>query len=73
MLNEYLLQKLLSGIRYLASDSYSLPSIIQTCNSNIAVFHQDATAFREEWQGKMDTVIADVPCSGYGIIRKKPD
>ena len=21
----------------------------------------------------MDTVIADVPCSGYGIIRKKPD
>lgn len=40
---------------------------------NIAVFQQDATAFREEWQGKMDTVIADVPCSGYGIIRKKPD
>ena len=21
----------------------------------------------------MDAVIADVPCSGYGIIRKKPD
>ena len=40
---------------------------------NIAVFQQDATAFREEWQQKMDAVIADVPCSGYGIIRKKPD
>ena len=40
---------------------------------NIAVYQQDATAFREEWQGKMDAVIADVPCSGYGIIRKKPD
>ena len=40
---------------------------------NITVFQQDATAFREEWCGKMDTVIADVPCSGYGIIRKKPD
>ncbi len=32
-------------------------------------------ASREEpgWLGQMDAVIADVPCSGYGIIRKKPD
>jgi len=34
---------------------------------------QDATAFVPEWERKMDVVIADVPCSGYGIIRKKPD
>ena len=34
---------------------------------------QDATAFVPEWEEKMDTVIADVPCSGLGIIRKKPD
>jgi len=34
---------------------------------------QDATEFVTEWEGKMDTVIADVPCSGLGIIRKKPD
>ena len=34
---------------------------------------QDATAFVPEWEAKMDTVIADVPCSGLGIIRKKPD
>ena len=34
---------------------------------------QDATAFVAEWEGKMDTVIADAPCSGLGIIRKKPD
>lgn len=34
---------------------------------------QDATAFVAQWEGKMDTVIADVPCSGLGIIRKKPD
>ena len=25
------------------------------------------------WKESMDAVIADVPCSGYGIIRKKPD
>ena len=34
---------------------------------------QDGSVFRPEWEGKMDGVIADVPCSGYGIIRKKPD
>ena len=34
---------------------------------------QDATAFCPQWQGRFDRVIADVPCSGLGIIRKKPD
>ena len=34
---------------------------------------QDASRFRQEWENAMDVVIADVPCSGYGIIRKKPD
>ena len=34
---------------------------------------QDATAFVPAWEEKMDMVIADVPCSGLGIIRKKPD
>ncbi len=34
---------------------------------------QDATAFVPEWESAMDVVISDVPCSGYGIIRKKPD
>ena len=40
---------------------------------NIEAMQQDATVFNPHWQGKMDVVIADVPCSGYGIIRKKPD
>ena len=34
---------------------------------------QDASLQNPQWVGKMDAVIADVPCSGYGIIRKKPD
>ncbi len=41
--------------------------------SNITVRQQDAAQFVPEWEGAMDTVICDVPCSGYGIIRKKPD
>ena len=39
----------------------------------IGAQQQDGSLFRAEWEGKMDAVIADVPCSGYGIIRKKPD
>ena len=34
---------------------------------------QDATEFVPEWEESFDAVICDVPCSGYGIIRKKPD
>ena len=41
--------------------------------AGITVRQQDASRFVPEWENAMDTVIADVPCSGYGIIRKKPD
>ena len=40
---------------------------------NIIVREQDATQHHPAWVEKMDVVLADVPCSGYGIIRKKPD
>ena len=39
----------------------------------ITLRQQDATVFVPEWENSMDAVICDVPCSGYGIIRKKPD
>lgn len=41
--------------------------------SNVLVREQDATENHPTWLGKMDVVLCDVPCSGYGIIRKKPD
>ena len=34
---------------------------------------QDATEFFPIWEQLYDAVIVDAPCSGYGIIRKKPD
>ncbi len=40
---------------------------------NITARCQDATQCVEQWVGQLDAVIVDVPCSGYGIIRKKPD
>ncbi len=33
----------------------------------------DAREFRPEWENAFDVVLCDVPCSGLGIIRKKPD
>lgn len=33
----------------------------------------DATVPNPEWTGAFDRILADVPCSGLGVIRKKPD
>ena len=33
----------------------------------------DGRVFRPAWEGAFDAVLCDVPCSGLGIIRKKPD
>ena len=40
---------------------------------NVTAQQQNAAEFCPQWENAMDVVIADVPCSGYGIIRKKPD
>lgn len=40
---------------------------------NITVYCRDASQAVPAWVEAMDVVIADVPCSGLGIIRKKPD
>ena len=41
--------------------------------TNVTAKLQDASAFVPEWAEAMDVCVADVPCSGLGIIRKKPD
>ena len=40
---------------------------------NITVKVWDATKFDESVKDYADIVIADVPCSGFGVISKKPD
>ena len=40
---------------------------------NIKYFEQDATKTNENWVGKFDFVMCDVPCSNLGVSRKKPD
>lgn len=41
--------------------------------TNIHPMQRDATQPKPEWEAAFDAVIVDAPCSGYGIIRKKPD
>lgn len=40
---------------------------------NVRTRCQDATKLVEEFIGKFDKVLADVPCSGLGVIRHKPE
>ncbi len=47
---------------------------IQRCGlTNVMVSCKDATRFYKEDEERYDVVLADVPCSGLGIIGKKPD
>lgn len=40
---------------------------------NVKICVNDATVPQEEWIGTADVVIADLPCSGLGVIGKKCD
>lgn len=47
---------------------------IKRCRlSNVSLRLWDATSFRREDEEAFDTVLCDVPCSGLGIIGRKPD
>lgn len=40
---------------------------------SITTIAQDAAVYCPEYEEKFDRIVADVPCSGLGVIRKKPD
>lgn len=51
-----------------------IDSGISRCGfDNITSLVNDAASFRPDFNEAFDIVIADVPCSGLGIIGKKPD
>ena len=48
-------------------------NIQRTGSINVQAKVQDATVFDVESECAADIVLADVPCSGYGVIGKKPE
>lgn len=48
-------------------------NVVRSKLTGITVSVHDATAYDPMFEKKADVVIADLPCSGLGIIGKKPD
>lgn len=40
---------------------------------NVTALKQDATEFNKNFENAFDFVLCDVPCSGLGVVNKKPD
>jgi 16S rRNA (cytosine967-C5)-methyltransferase len=47
--------------------------VARTGTENIGVVKQDALEFHIGWENSFDAVICDLPCSGLGVMAKKPD
>lgn len=48
-------------------------NVIRCGFDNIFVTKNDALIYKKEWENTADIVIADLPCSGLGVIGKKCD
>lgn len=48
-------------------------NILRTGLDNVEALQQDALLFDENSVGKADVVLADLPCSGLGVLAKKTD
>lgn len=71
-------EKAINGVVYSFDVSdYKTSKIIENVNRlglrNVNVRVNDATVYREEYKERADVLLADVPCSGLGVLCKKPD
>lgn len=41
--------------------------------SNVEVVNADSSVYNEDFEKRFDTVLCDVPCSGYGTVKTNPD
>lgn len=56
---------------------HRLDLIAENCQrlgiSNVELFLQDSTQLVKRWQQPFDVVLCDVPCSGLGVLGRRPD
>ncbi len=71
---------IISGGAQVTSCDISIPKLDMLYQSakqmglkNIKTLRNDATVKKEEFKERFDKVICDVPCSGLGVIARKPD
>lgn len=75
----YAAQKLGSAGRVVSCDIHNHKLALIEANAkrlgieNVSVIQNDALVPKKDFENAFDRVIADVPCSGLGIIRRKPD
>lgn len=50
-----------------------MKNIFKNFGADITVIKNDAEEYNDEFHEKFDKVIVDVPCSGLGVIRRKPE
>ena len=56
-----------------AKVSLILENIERSGWKNIEAVRQDARRFHPVWENRMDLVLADLPCSGLGVLGRKPE
>lgn len=71
--NKYANSKLVSCDKYLHKLNLIEQNKARLGISNILVREQDATQLNKEFIGNFDIVVCDVPCSGIGVIKNKPE
>ncbi|MBR2971190.1 MAG: 16S rRNA (cytosine(967)-C(5))-methyltransferase RsmB [Clostridia bacterium] len=72
------LEELCSTNELICCDKYPhrvelIKKYVTRMKSGVVPTLSDATAICPEWFGKFDLVICDVPCTGIGVYKSKPD
>lgn len=50
-----------------------IQSYARRLNVSIETHCMDMTKREKAWENKFDTVLCDVPCSGFGVVDSRPD